>query len=298
VSPASPSTSRVHLGCLVAITIAIAACGGGDRLASASLPHGSGGGATTTTTGAGGHGTGGHAAGGGSITTTSTASAASEACPMGASPGLPAASPRVLVLAPSALDPTSIATHLQGLLAGDAAFTSPVVEAATTDTSGGSSLMSSWYVPTGRADRVAALAKAHTWVVLVEDAAIAKDEPELFFEGVRVTSCAARAAGATPLLVQTWSSSASETATRGELAYRVGNGTGTAVVPVGFAWDGLAASVPARATLVAAAAVYEALTGRAAKSSSYAPEGLPAAKAQAISDGVSSTLAAHAAKSH
>ena len=57
--------------------------------------------------------------------------------------------------------------------------------------------------------------------------------PELHFEGVRVVACHARAAGAKPIVLQTWTPAASDTAARGEIAYRVGNGTGTPVVPAG-----------------------------------------------------------------
>src|SRR5258706_1738534 len=161
-------------------------------------------------------------------------------CPMGPPPNLPTDSPRILLIAPSSSLPDLIVQHLQGLFAGDKTFAAPEVVLQLTDTStdyATVSLMGFWYAPGGRDARIAPLAGPFTWVVMLDDTGIALSYPELHFEGVRVVACRARAAGAKPILLQTWTVTATDNPTRGENADPLGDRTGTPVVPAGYAWE-------------------------------------------------------------
>src|SRR5438874_1545240 len=86
-------------------------------------------------------------------------------CPNPTLPSVPAESPRILILGPVA-DTQTIATHLQGMLAGDSAFTSPLVTGLTTETVStvgdgvaGISLMNFFYMPEARDQRLALLSQ-------------------------------------------------------------------------------------------------------------------------------------------
>ena len=225
-------------------------------------------------------------------------------CPKSPAPSASTTSPRILIIGPASFPAagmvTMIAQHLQGMLAGDVAFTAPTVTAQAvevtgqteTDGYGGSSLMNYFYFPSGHADRLELLAQPWSYVVFLESALVGRDYPELYFEGVRVLGCRARAAGAKPIVLMTWSNDA-DAATRGDAAYRVANGTQSIVAPAGYAWDAARAAgfastsassvpdaglppagdgglpfVPAQGAgptepFVAAASLYTTLTGRA-----------------------------------
>lgn len=304
------SRGRYALSGIASVALVVAACSGSKTASHASLDEGGGaggamatGGGASTTGGAGGAtGQGGATAGQGGAPTLA------DPCPMGASPGLPAASPRILVLGPSMSNPALLATHLQGLLAADASFQSPEVVAQTSDTSGaGVSLMSFWYAPTDRDARLAALKGPFTWVVLLDDKNVALTYPEIHFEGTRVLACQARALGAKPIVLMTWSSASSETAARGEMAYRVGNGTGTPVVPTGFTPAGAGGAggsgqVPVMpdttGPFVAAASLYTAITGKSAAGTSYSATGISLSDQGTMIAAAAAGVAAHSTMTH
>lgn len=216
-------------------------------------------------------------------------------CPIGPSSNLPSDSPRILVIGPSTITtsffqagdngPAAIAQHLERLFVGDPTFQAPEVTVQLTDTPYSYSLMSFWYSPDGRAARITSLAGPFTWVVLLEHPTISFHYPELYFEGVRVVACAARAAGAKPVLLQPWDHNPAATPSQnrthntglGEVAYRVGNGTGVPVVPFGYAAEDALSSAQIDAgavsltdiAFVAAASIYSAITGRSAATTTY-----------------------------
>jgi len=226
-------------------------------------------------------------------------------CPAGAAPTVPAKSPRVLVIGPSGKpfsgfipafsdvpNAKAIATHLQGMLSADSAFDHPFVAEIDSDVfpvdptlfglGGGVSLMNFYYLPADRAARLALLSEPWSYVVLLENPTFAKDYPELYFEGVRVLSCTARAAGATPVVLMTWTID-HDAPLRGKIAYRVANGAGAIVSPAGYAWDAASiAGTPSFGlddTYIAAASLYATLTNRNASAVGYTPPGLSAAAA-------------------
>jgi hypothetical protein len=245
-------------------------------------------------------------------------------CPMGVPPDLPAGSPRILVIGPESQydEATAVAEHLRGLFAGDAAFDAPEVVVQHTDTAMGYassiSLMGFWYTPEGRGERLAVFDEPFTWVVLLEDPRFTLYSPELHFEGVRTVACRARGAGMKPILLQTYDALGEDTEFRGEIAYRVGNGTGTPVVPAGYAWEAYLQSLPqaqqpvpgapppnpphppysAHARFVAAASVYSAITGKSAASTSYLPSDLPAEHLTGLAAAAQETVAAHEDMTH
>jgi hypothetical protein len=205
-------------------------------------------------------------------------------CPASGPSSLPAASPRILILGPSSPDTLGIASHLQGMLAADVTFVAPFVRGLTTEASAdagslesGVSLMNFYYLSEGRDARLAPLAEPWTYVVLLEQFSFAKAYPEFYFEGVRVLGCRARASGAKPVVLMTWSPGA-DAAARGEVTYRVANGTNSIVAPAGYAWEAASAPVWGRDDgYLAAATLYATLTGRNAGDTSYRPAGIDAA---------------------
>jgi hypothetical protein len=202
-------------------------------------------------------------------------------CPAPAALSVPADSPRVLILGSRSPDTTALAAHLQGMLSGDAAFHSPQVTgeiidlpAEATSTFQGKSLMYYFYAPDARGTRLAALQQPWTYVVLLEQSDFAVSYPEFYFEGVRALGCNARATGATPVVLMTWSADGQDIASRGPMAYRIANGTGSPIAPAGYAWASArpsAASLPDADLYVAAATLYTTLTGRNAAATGYAP---------------------------
>jgi hypothetical protein len=233
---------------------------------------------------------------------------------MGPSPGLPATSPRILVVGPSIAGPDLIATYLKGLFDADPSYTSTQVVSQKTDTAGGSSLAGFWYSPTNRDARLSILDGVYTWVVLLDGASVALDYPELSFEGTRNAACRARAAGAQPVVLMSWSTDPAETVRRGEMAYRIGNGTGCPVVPAGFAWNGggvgagggggaggsgqVPAGPNAGASFVAAASLYSAFSGKSAVGTSYSLPNVPAEQETAWLSAAADAVTTHATTSH
>lgn len=229
-------------------------------------------------------------------------------CPTATPSSLPASSPRVLILGPVSPDTAALAAHLQAMLGADPAFTSPEVVAQTIDqpaeagsTLQGESLMYFFYSPSSRASRLAALSTPWTYVVLLEQPGFAVTYPELYFEGVRVLGCHARAVGAKPVVLMTWTNGVDDSATRGPIAYRVANGTDSVLSPAGYAWAAAApdaGAVVGGDVFVAAATLYSTLTGRSAASTGYVPAGFAAAKANGMAATALRTVNAEAAAVH
>ncbi|MDD5306990.1 MAG: hypothetical protein PHU25_06685 [Deltaproteobacteria bacterium] len=225
-------------------------------------------------------------------------------CPS-ASPSLvPADSPRILIMGPS----TTIAVHLQGILASDSSFTAPVVTGMAiasdptdpTDILGGVSLMNFFYQPEGRDERLAPLAEPWSYVVLLEaGGSFAIRYPELHFEGVRVLACKARAAGAKPVVLMPWDA---DPASTGEVTYRVANGTKSVVVPTGYAWQQAQAlgslDWELHGGYLAAAMLYSTLTGRDAGATSYRPAGIPEDQAIELAAIARDSVVSEAGKVH
>jgi len=225
-------------------------------------------------------------------------------CPPVAPSSVPVDSPRILILGPS----SSIAAHLQGILASDSSFTSPVVTGMAiasdptdpTDILGGVSLMNFFYQPVGRDERLAPLAEPWSYVVLLEvGGSFATVYPELHFEGVRALACSARAQGAKPVVLMPWD--ADPTAT-GEVTYRVANGTKSVVVPAGYAWEQAQAigslDWELHGGYLAAAMLYSTLTGRDAGATSYRPTGIPEDQAIELAAIARDTVVSEAGKVH
>jgi hypothetical protein len=199
-----------------------------------------------------------------------------------------------------------IAAHLGRMLAADPAFSAPVVKGLTIETTstialgGGTSLMNFFYLPEGRSSRLAPLAENWSYVVLLEQIVHATKNPEIYFEGVRVLGCMARSAGAKPIVLMPLSTDGL-TSQRGEVAYRVANGTGSIVSPAGYAWDAAGAAPTDWATLapfVAAATLYSTLTARNAADIAYRPTGIDAELAEQLAGIAFDTVTSEAAKVH
>jgi hypothetical protein len=301
--------------------------------ASAGIGGGNGGNAGTTG-GAGGAagvggtgGVGGGGAGGGGDGGPAPTWSYGTDCPKGVPSSVPADSPRILILAPNAYYPPSvpateipaaptplgpwIASELQAMLDADPAFEAPEVTGLTTealDTSisggGGRSLMNYFYLADGREARLSPLSEPWTYVVLLEQFDDADAYPELYFEGVRVLGCASRALGAEPVVLMPWSLDAGDVglAVRGELGYRVANGTNSILAPAGYAWaaaQGSAAPVLGRDDgFVAAATLYSTLTGRDATKTGYHPAEISADQAAKLAGIAYDTVVAEAKKVH
>ncbi len=215
-------------------------------------------------------------------------------CPAAVASTIPADSPRILVLGPVYPDTMTLAQYLQDIFSADPAFKSPVVVGQTIDQTaeagsilGGKSLMYFFYNPSSRTTRLAQLGSPWTYVVLIDQTDVAITYPEFYFEGVRVLGCHARSVGATPVVLMTWGAAygLNDTSARGEIAYRVANGTQSVLSPAGYAWaaaNGDAAYDGDHALFVAASTLYSTLTGRSAASTSYAPSGIPSAQASQL----------------
>jgi hypothetical protein len=215
-------------------------------------------------------------------------------------------SPRILILGPGSPDARTIATHLQGLLGADPAFQSPVVQGQAIETGdptgilGGVSLMYFFYAPDGRDTRLAVLQSPWDYVVLLDSPAFAIAYPEFHFEGVRTLADLARAAGAKPVVLMTWSNT-DDTDARAEVAYRVANGTGAIAVPAGSAWAAARAdhAQPAgRDVFVAAASLYSAMTGRDAAGTGFQPPGFDPGEATSLAGHALDAVVAEAGKTH
>ena len=134
-------------------------------------------------------------------------------------------------------------------------------------------LLGWWYHPDTRAARAQLEAGQYDCLLLAETDEIVRGYPELFFEGVRAISDAARSKGAQAAVVLLAKPAATFRDKRvGDLAgtaYRVGDGCGVSVIPAAFGWlesltHNLAAGdspIKARANaFLAAAGIYSELT--------------------------------------
>lgn len=235
-------------------------------------------------------------------------------CPEAQPSLLPPDSLRILILGPNP-EVEGLALHLQGMLDGDSSIADPLVsgvpitsQSETDITVGGVSLMNFFYRPEGREERLSPLSQPWSHVVLLEDTSFV-NVTELYFEGVRVLACNARATGATPLLLMNWfyllgpgtpSSGAIKTH---EITYRVGNGTGSVVVPAGYAWDAVGSIGPDAGwglddVFLASAAVYSTLTDRSAAETVYLPAGMGSARATHLADAALETVRVEAGNVH
>jgi len=199
-------------------------------------------------------------------------------------------------------NPSPMATHLQSILAQDPAITDAVhvefediykTKTQTVNYSGSStyeftsrcySLAQHYLWPEGKADRLANLRGegARVWdsIVLCHDPYIMANFPGMVAEGVKLIrdEVAKSANPAQIILLAQWPENSSTfTANQfNEIAYRVGNSAGLAVVPAGKAWDSYtpqdtsSAHPTARGGYLAAAAIYSQLFNRSAKTSGYA----------------------------
>jgi hypothetical protein len=227
-------------------------------------------------------------------------------CPTASPSSLPASSPRILILGEFDVAPATIAAHLRGMLSNDPAFTAPdvvgqTIEAFPDDGFGGASLMNFFYQPDGRAERLAALSEPWSHVVLIEQRMHSIRYPEFYFEGVRTLGCSARAAGAKPIVLMTWST-APDADLRGEVTYRVANGTNSIVSPAGYAWASAFASLPITwqrdDIFVAAASLYSTLTGKDGRDTGYQPAEIPSMLAGQLSGLAHATVVSEAENVH
>jgi len=235
-------------------------------------------------------------------------------CPAAQPSLLPADSPRILIVGPSP-EVDGLVLHLQGMLDGDSAYSDSLVTGVAsasqseTDISvGGVSLMNFFYRPEGREGRLSPLTRPWSHVVLLE-AAAKVGFPELYFEGVRVLACHARAAGARPLLLMNWfylpepGVPDSNSIRHHEVTYRVGNGTGSVVVPAGYAWDAVGMTGPDVAwglddVFLASATLYSTLTDRSAADTGYLPDGMGSDHGAHLADTALETVRVEAQKTH
>ena len=214
--------------------------------------------------------------------------------------------------AEAAFPPTDVASNLQGILSADAAVSQPAtvqaVDTYQTEAATGFSsrtLMSWYYWPATHSNTLALLASNWNYVVMIDDPFVASTYPEYDFEGVLRISQAARAAGASPLLVMTWSSGSTPVDTFGQMAYRVGNGTGVPVAPAGYAWNNVTNSLQDAGTrptpygaYVTAATIYSQWFNRSAKTAGFLPSGMPTATRDALADAALATVQMQSTNTH
>jgi len=199
-------------------------------------------------------------------------------------------------------NPTTVATHLQGILSNDPAITEPVnvqfeeIHKTKTQTiiySGGNpqeftsycySLAQHYLWPDGKAARLTKLRgqganPVWDYIVLCNDPYITANFPGMVAEGVKLIKdeVAKSANPAQVVLLAQWpeDSSTFNAAQFNEIAYRVGNSAGVTVVPAGKSWntynqkDTNANHPTPRGEYLAAAAIYSKLYNRSAKTSVY-----------------------------
>ncbi len=231
-------------------------------------------------------------------------------CPASAPPSVSPSSPRILILGPHDGAPAAIASDLQGMLSRDPAFSAPAVVALEIEANsstgpaenGGSSLMNFFYFPEARAQRLARLSEPWSYVVLLERSVVTLVAPEIYFEGARVLGCAARAAGAIPIVLMP-ASSIPETAAVGSVAYRVANGTEAVVAPAGYASNDARPSTSSvlssrEHAFIAAASLYTTLTQRRAHDTGYHPTEIAAEDATRFATIAFDTTVSEAGKVH
>ncbi|MFC1498166.1 hypothetical protein ACFLS1_06820 [Verrucomicrobiota bacterium] len=131
----------------------------------------------------------------------------------------------------SGADPQSIAKNLKKLFSSSLLDKNIDVQGKV---SHGSLLMEAVHHPKYRDETIKTIANGYDYVVLIDNSAHALKYPEFHFEGIYQMSAAIKKSGAIPLLLMLWNENASDTDTYGEIAYRVGKGTDTAVIPAGY----------------------------------------------------------------
>lgn len=214
----------------------------------------------------------------------------------------------------AAFPATTVATHLQGIMSGDAAIaggatvqSQDTFRAATAVSSFSGKTLMSWYNwPEDLANTQALLRKGWNYVVMIEDPYVASRWPEYYLEGTRAISAEARTMGSQLVLVMTWSSSGSTAlASFGEMSYRVGDGIGAWVAPAGYAWNNLDGSLKdtgirptSRGSYLTAATIYSRIYNRSAKTSIYIPSGMTRAIRDNIADSALTTVQTEATRSH
>jgi len=98
----------------------------------------------------------------------------------------------------------------------------------------GSLLMESFHHPEYKDKTINDVAGEFDHVVLLDSSSFALKYPEFHFEGIHHISGAIKKVKSTPLLCMLWNKEASKTEAYAELAYRVGKGTQTSVIPSGY----------------------------------------------------------------
>ena len=193
--------------------------------------------------------------------------------------------PNLVENAEEAFPPLPVASNLEQILIHDTNITQTILVQAqdivqTNADLSSLTLMSWFYWPDNRANNTNLLHQAWDYAVLIDDPHVASTFPEYHLEGVKQISEEVRKDGCQPLLVMTWSSSNTDLSTFGEMAYRVGAGTGVPVMPAGYAWTNVSPALhdagqrpTPRGAYVTAATIYSHLFNRSAKVSSYVPDG-------------------------
>ena len=214
--------------------------------------------------------------------------------------------------AEAAFPPSTVASNLEAILAGDSGVSQPVTvrcvdiyQSNAVDQWSSHCLMSWYYWPYTRTNTDALLGAGWNYVVMIDDPHVASTFPEYHFEGVNAISAAARKAGSIPVSVMTWSSGGTALSQFGEMAYRVGDGVGVAVAPAGYAWNNLSAVLQGSGTrpntngaYVTAATVYSRIYNRSAKTSTYIPSGVTQANRDTMADTALSMVQLHATNTH
>jgi hypothetical protein len=144
----------------------------------------------------------------------------------------------------------SVPTHAGEVAAGligqdlagaiQAAKTGKPVRVITEPVAKSRTLLGWWYHPDTRAGRAQLAAGKYDYLLLAESEDIVRGYPELFFEGVRAISKAFAAHGTRVAVVALAKPATTfrdrRAASLVEIAYRVGDGCGVAVVPAALAW--------------------------------------------------------------
>ncbi len=196
-----------------------------------------------------------------------------------------------------------VAAQLAGIMANDPALSGTTLTVTGSDmfqtqvysgsgvsgTLGSCTLMSWYYWPSSRTATMALLDQGWNYVVMIDDPYYGSSFPEYSFEGVRAIAQEVRKFQTVPLLVMTWTSTDTALSNFAQMTYRAGAAEGVKVVPAGYAWNSLSASLTGTGTrpnlqgnYVTAAAIYSQIFGRSAATSSYVPGGMTQANAKSI----------------
>ncbi len=146
------------------------------------------------------------------------------------------------------------------------------------------SLLSYYYHPTGREDRLKNLkgddGTPWNYVIIMGDPSHITSTPGVYAKGVKVLVDTINQGTAKPILMMQWPHAGSSVSVDdfGEVTYRVGDSGGIPVAPAGFAWDDLVSKdtgtslthPTAKGAYLAAATLYNKIFGRdAGTASSY-----------------------------